>query len=263
MRRPTHLERVSNSYNKRHASDFARKTSEKKYLAPWGLSLLKVPPKEFGNTNIPLSRDEEMNLFRSLHFVKYRLKKAYQQKQRERYYKIFLAMRNRAIVCNWPLVASLVKKHLSRTPPGVDIASLFEQGYFALLAAGDGFDPWRRVCLSTYACTSIQRSFYRHRKTLPTELIDMATDVFTPSTDEDEDEEWAVEQLTQILDSDLLDEREKKIISMRFGCYGYNDNLTLKEAGEQLGMTRERARQIQHIAIAKLRTNLQLQIDGF
>lgn len=254
--RPTHLERISNSYNKKHASDFSRKTAEKKYLEPWGLSLMEVPPTEFSNTNVPLSKDDELSLFRSLHFVKYRLKKAYRAKQRERYYKIYLAMRNRGIACNWPLVPACIKLHLRRTPPGIDMANLFEQGYFALMSAGDGFDPWLGWKLSTYACTAIRRSFFRHKKEIHVEPIDMIFGVSSPS--KDEQEEWAVEQLTKILNSDFLTEKEKAIISMRF-----YDNLTLDKVGRKLGMSKERARQIQHATIAKLKEQLQLQIDRF
>lgn len=261
----SHIEKVSNLYNKRHASDFARKSSEKKYLEPWGLSLKTVPPLEFGNTAESLSANQQFRLFSALHFVKYRLKKARQQKQRERYYKIYLAIRNRGIACNFPLVPSCVKKHLKRTMHGVDvdIAYLFEQGYTALIAVSDGFDPWYGCRFSTYACTAIKQSFYRRRKRIPIESIDIAATVPSPSRDADEEEAWWVEQLIEILNSDFLTERERKIIAMRFGCYGNKDNLTLKAAGQQLGMSKERVRQIQHASITKLKTHLLLQVDSF
>jgi RNA polymerase primary sigma factor len=48
-----------------------------------------------------------------------------------------------------------------------------------------------------------------------------------------------------------LDTREQKILNMRFGL-GYDGPMTLKAIGAELGLTRERVRQIQNAALAKL-----------
>jgi len=55
---------------------------------------------------------------------------------------------------------------------------------------------------------------------------------------------------------DVLDEREKKIIFSRFGLDGGKAK-TLEEVGRKFGVTRERIRQLQNIALAKLRRALQ------
>jgi len=52
-----------------------------------------------------------------------------------------------------------------------------------------------------------------------------------------------------------LDEREKRIISARFGLEGA-EPITLEEVGEKFGVTRERIRQLQNIALAKMRRAL-------
>ena len=49
-----------------------------------------------------------------------------------------------------------------------------------------------------------------------------------------------------------LDERESEIIKLRFGLEG-NDELTLEEVGKIFNVTRERVRQLQNIAITKMR----------
>src|ERR1022692_382624 len=53
----------------------------------------------------------------------------------------------------------------------------------------------------------------------------------------------------------VLDEREKKIIFSRFGLDGGKAK-TLEEVGKKFGVTRERIRQLQNIALSKLRRAL-------
>ena len=59
---------------------------------------------------------------------------------------------------------------------------------------------------------------------------------------------------------DVLDKREKKIISQRFGLNGGSPK-TLEDVGKTLGVTRERIRQLQNIALAKLRRALSKKED--
>lgn len=54
----------------------------------------------------------------------------------------------------------------------------------------------------------------------------------------------------------VLDERERKIIFSRFGLDGGKPR-TLEEVGRKFGVTRERIRQLQNIALLKLRRALQ------
>jgi len=53
----------------------------------------------------------------------------------------------------------------------------------------------------------------------------------------------------------VLDPREKKIILQRFGLDGGNPK-TLEDVGKDFGITRERIRQLQNTALAKLRRAL-------
>ena len=54
---------------------------------------------------------------------------------------------------------------------------------------------------------------------------------------------------------DVLDDREKKIVFQRFGLDGGKPK-TLEEVGKRFGVTRERIRQLQNIALSKLRRAL-------
>jgi RNA polymerase primary sigma factor len=59
---------------------------------------------------------------------------------------------------------------------------------------------------------------------------------------------------------DVLDAREKKIISQRFGLDGGTPK-TLEDVGKDFGITRERIRQLQNIALTKLRRALSKKED--
>jgi RNA polymerase primary sigma factor len=66
---------------------------------------------------------------------------------------------------------------------------------------------------------------------------------------EDDDLDRILEHL------DSLEDREATVIRMRFGLESYNP-MTLREVGENLGLTRERVRQLEHQALQKLMTAL-------
>ena len=72
-----------------------------------------------------------------------------------------------------------------------------------------------------------------------------------------EDEMVEGDDVTQVLRLlETMDGREATILRMRFGLDD-NEPRTLKEIGEQLGLTRERVRQIETEALGKLAENLQ------
>lgn len=60
---------------------------------------------------------------------------------------------------------------------------------------------------------------------------------------------------------DVLDQRERKIILRRFGLDGGKPK-TLEDVGKDFGITRERIRQLQNIALAKLRHALSKKEDA-
>jgi len=83
-----------------------------------------------------------------------------------------------------------------------------------------------------------------------TQISHFIADEEAPSPDEQATQGLLREQLSAVLDS--LPNRERDVIELRFGLRD-GRSWTLKEVGRELGLTRERIRQIEHKALAKLR----------
>ncbi len=70
------------------------------------------------------------------------------------------------------------------------------------------------------------------------------------------------DDLERVLDRlDALDDRESAVIRMRFGL-GDQEPMTLREVGESLGLTRERVRQLEALALRKLNSELGELVGG-
>ncbi len=153
----------------------------------------------------------------------------------------------------------------------VDYAELISEGNMALLRSVDKFDCARGFKFSTYACRAILKSFSRvalrtgrYRSRFPME--------FDPSLEKSEyleeqralREAQCVEEIRGILHTNRaeLNEVEATVIKARFaieeipGMSGDGPR-TLEQVGLLIGVTKERVRQIQNRALAKLRTALQ------
>jgi RNA polymerase primary sigma factor len=82
------------------------------------------------------------------------------------------------------------------------------------------------------------------------ELGDLLEDVNTPTPEEAVQDRMDNEDVRERLS--VLPEREMEVIQMRFGL-GEEDAMTLAEIGQRLGITRERARQLEMQALERLR----------
>ncbi|HEX5824738.1 MAG TPA: sigma-70 family RNA polymerase sigma factor, partial [Candidatus Limnocylindrales bacterium] len=83
-----------------------------------------------------------------------------------------------------------------------------------------------------------------------TELGDLLEDADAVSPLEAVSETMLREQVERVLDS--LDGREQRVIRLRFGLDDGRPR-TLEEVGKEFGLTRERIRQIESLALRKLR----------
>jgi RNA polymerase primary sigma factor len=81
-------------------------------------------------------------------------------------------------------------------------------------------------------------------------INDLVMDTHNPGPDQCVLNRDELQQLTHLLAQ--IDEREAKILTLRYGLDGQNP-MTLKQIGQHIGLTRERVRQIEHETLNKLR----------
>ncbi len=92
-------------------------------------------------------------------------------------------------------------------------------------------------------------------------LVDYLTDENQPSPDEATWERALSEDMEKALAT--LSEREQKILRLYFGIGG-REPMTLEEIGREMGLTRERIRQIKEKAIARLRHSTRARyLEGY
>jgi RNA polymerase sigma factor (sigma-70 family) len=161
---------------------------------------------------------------------------------------------------NLALVLAMAK----RTRLGdIDFAEVVSEGNMALLRAVDKFNVDRGFKFSTYACRAILKAFSRtalkhsrHRTRFPVEFEPDLEKSDWSDRRRDAVEEDCIDELKQIVDRNLADlsQVEQTVIKRRFNWEQQDETpLTLEEVGQIIGVTKERVRQIQNKALAKIR----------
>ena len=92
------------------------------------------------------------------------------------------------------------------------------------------------------------------------ELIDLIQDDSSHAPDVQIGELLKSERIQKLLDT--LDERERRILTLRFGL-GAEEQHTLEEVAQEFGITRERVRQIEAAALKKVKAMLMEEQDKF
>jgi len=214
---------------------------------------------------------EEQLMFLRFNYAKLRLSRLQRAIKRDgltkesaeqflEWHRRFEHFREYLVRTNLALVLAMAK----RTRLGdVDFAEIVSEGNMALIRAVDKFNVDRGFKFSTYACRAILKAFSRaalkhnrHRTRFPVEFepdmeksdwIDRKRDVV---------EEDCIDELKQIVDRNLADlsDTEQTVLRRRFNWEQADDRpLTLEQVGAIIGVTKERVRQIQNKAMAKIR----------
>jgi RNA polymerase primary sigma factor len=215
-----------------------------------------------------LSREQEAYLFRKMNFLKYRAAKIREKidpararktdlDEVERLQEEALAVKNQIIRANLRLVVSIAKK---RVGPSNNFFELVSDGNMSLIRAVEKFDYSRGFKFSTYASWAIMKNFAR---TIPEEktrrdrfvtgheeMFEAAADHRTDEREFENDHKRNQEAVQGMLGR--LNDRERQILVSRYGIGGA-DEQTLEQLGRELGITKERVRQIESRAQEKLR----------
>lgn len=220
-----------------------------------------------------LDPEEEILLFKQMHYCGYRLSLLYREAKRRRALAVterrygewsrrYSLIRARLTEGNIGLVYDLIGRSRFRN---LDYDELSSEGMMAMLRAVDTFDPWRGYRFSTYACNAIMRAFSRSSL-----MESKRRGRIAGSFDVDFEKGDAVEsrhadqralfgeRLQEILrmDGSTLTQVEKTVLARRFPLEEDRERQTLEEVGRQMRISKERVRQIQLSAIAKLRRAL-------
>jgi RNA polymerase primary sigma factor len=229
----------------------------------------KTPPKR--NTAMLLTREEEAILFRQYNFARLqvcKLQDSISKKKNPRdedldellkWFDIAMDRRDHIVECNLALVLAMAKRSWATG----EYADLVAEGNVALLRCVDRFNCELGFKFSTYACRALTTAFNRfgrkqlkHRDNVPFEFDPDREPMFTL----DEDDTLSPEYLVAIRDAVRSEEAqltpvEQEVLRFRFGLFaGQNPpKFTLEKAGQMLGISKERVRQVQLRALRKIR----------
>ncbi len=215
-----------------------------------------------------LTRMQEWHLFRKMNYLKYkadrlrttlnplRPKRALMDKI-EKCYAEAMTTRNQIIRANLRLVVSIAKRCLGQ---GDTFFEMVSDGNMSLMRAVEKFDFALGNAFGTYAAWAIVNGFaratlneYRRRDRFRTNrdeaILTAADNHDVPGQESDPSSESA--QLAAILKG--LERRELEIIVRRFGLRHGSEPLTLAEVGSEVGVTKERIRQLESRALRRLR----------
>jgi RNA polymerase primary sigma factor len=230
-----------------------------------------APPELASLYEMPLlSREQEAHLFRKMNFLKHQAAALRRQLDPVRARTEDLdaienlqheaqLVKDMLVSCNMRLVVSICKRHSAQTS---NFFELLSDGNMSLLRAIEKFDFSRGNKFSTYASWAIMKNFARsipeeqHRReryvTGHEELFEAAEDNRSDEHEIVASAEQATHKVNRLLE--YLDPRERQIIRLRAGLDSGAEGMTLEKIGEQLGITKERVRQLNVRAMKKLRT---------
>ena len=221
-----------------------------------------------------LNREQEIYLFRKYNYLKYlaclgleKIKHANYHggslKKIEDHLGLSETIKKAIIEANLRLVVSIANKHFSG---GTNIQDLVSEGNFSLMRAVEKFDYTKGYRFSTYATWAIAKDFARKipaetsRPDRPgtADMTKIQQDMRIETGADISAIEHAQRSLDHIIRNNLT-EREQYIIRNHFGLDGNKitkKGKSMKQIGDKLNISKERVRQIELVALQKLRHSL-------
>lgn len=196
---------------------------------------------------------DEQALFGAMHTCAYRHNRS--PADAAEWMKRWESIREHIVESNLGLVYSMIGRFSTRKSDEDDLIS---DAMLALTRAVDRFNPWRGYRFSTYACNVIARALMRRgkRESNYRRLFPVQHDASFERAEKTDDPNSAlyVERLRHILDQNIcsLTEMETEILARRFPA-PQETRLTFQEIGNAVGLSKERVRQIQNVALEKIR----------
>lgn len=213
-----------------------------------------------------LTREQEQDLFRRFNYLKYKAARALRSLDddltaaQHAHVRDLLAraddLRQRLIRANLRLVVSIAKRHVGLSGAFFEVVS---DGNMSLMRAIEKFDFAMGNKFSTYASWAIMKNYARtipeqhyHAARFVTgqdEMLDAAPDPAqapAPESDRGKVREMLSAALNQLTD------KERAIVCEHFGLHR-EGGCTLEQLGKRFGVTKERVRQIEQRALARLR----------
>ena len=175
--------------------------------------------------------------------------------------------RNKLVEHNLRLVAHIVKKYYTS---GCEQEDLISIGTIGLIKAISTFNNGKGIRLATYAARCIENEILMYFRNLKKSAQDVyisdpietdkegntltLIDVIADDSDvaDEIDTKIKIEKLRVIIGG-VLDDRELKIINMRYGL-GNEKELTQREVAKKLGISRSYVSRIEKSALGKLRS---------
>jgi RNA polymerase sigma factor (sigma-70 family) len=235
-----------------------------------------VPPEIAPLYQYPLlTKDQEQHLFRQMNYLKHKVRKVVDRFRNadgavnptkvriedleaiEQLQEKATAVKDLLISCNMRLVMSIAKRHSGQTD---NFWELMSDGNMSLMRAVEKFDYGRGNKFSTYASWAIMKNFARsipEEKTRKERYVTGRDELFDVAPDHRTDEhelvsgaEQAAFRVNRLLEH--LSPRDREIVRLRAGLDG-SEPKTLEEIGQQLGITKERVRQLNVRIMKQLR----------